>query len=147
MVASILVSRRYQNNNNTIISSTFLVPYPQESYRIVIVAYQTTTVSHNSNPLCTEQLESIVYKWVPRVSPPWVDSKLQLQLDPSSQTYHTLRGKTEKICSLFVTVLNMFIFLFFISTTQEIFYWFLPVGVCVQVYKYYINYGVSMAFS
>ena len=53
-MASIIVIRSniFHNNKNTTVSSTFSVSYLQESYITVIVAYQTTRVSQNSNSLC-----------------------------------------------------------------------------------------------
>ena len=52
--------------------------------------------------------------------------------------------KTENYFLLLVAVINMFIFLFLLSSIQEIFHWFLPVGVCVWISKYEIDYGVSL---
>ena len=48
-----VVSRLSHNNRNTIASPTFLVPNLHESYRTVIITNLTTTVSQNSNTLCT----------------------------------------------------------------------------------------------
>ena len=60
-----VLSRLFYNNNNTTVSSTSLVLYIRKSYRAVIITYQTTTLSHNLNPLCTEQLESIISSYKP----------------------------------------------------------------------------------
>ena len=46
---------------------------------------------------------------------------------------------------LFVTVLTVFIFLLLPSMGQEIFHWFLPVGVHVRVSKSDADDGVSIA--
>ena len=50
--ASGVVIMVFNSNKNTAVSSTFLVTYLRESYRSVIVTNQTTTLSHDSNPLC-----------------------------------------------------------------------------------------------
>ena len=51
--AILVVTLLSQNNKNTTVLSTFLVPYIRKSYISVVVANIKTTVSHNSNPLCT----------------------------------------------------------------------------------------------
>ena len=55
-------------------------------------------------------------------------------------------GQTEKKIPLLVAVLAVFILIFLIPEIQEIFHWFLHVGVRVRVSKYDVDYGVIMAF-
>ena len=47
---------------------------------------------------------------------------------------------------LLVAVINMLILILILPTIHEIIYWFMPVGVCVRVSKYDVDYGVSMDF-
>ena len=45
-----------------------------------------------------------------------------------------------------MAVITVFIIIFLIPTVQELIHWFLPVGICVQVSKLDINYGISLGF-
>ena len=43
-------------------------------------------------------------------------------------------------------MLTMFVFIILLPTIQELIHLFLTVGVHVRVYKYDVNYGVSLDF-
>ena len=85
-------------------------------------------------------------KWVPRVFPPWVDSKSQVLLEPPSRALHTLRGKTDKIVSVDCGSAYRFILLLFLPTSQELFNWLILVGIRVRISKSDANDGVSLDF-
>ena len=44
-----------------------------------------------------------------------------------------------------MAVLTFFIFILLLPPSQEHIHWFLPVGVRVRFYKYYVNDGVNLA--
>ena len=85
-------------------------------------------------------------KGFPQVLSLWVNSNLWVRQRLHSRTYHTLRGQTEKVFPLFMTVLTVFIFILLLPKRQELIHWIFPVGFCVQVSKYDVNYGVSLYF-
>ena len=44
-------------------------------------------------------------------------------------------------------MLSVFIFTLLLPSIQDLYHWFIPVGVCVQVAKYDVDYGISLDFS
>ena len=85
-------------------------------------------------------------KWVTWFFLPWVDSKLQVRLEPPSWAFHTLKGETEKMFPLLVAFITVFILIFILSTIQELFHWLIIVGIHISISKSEPNDGVSLDF-
>ena len=74
-------------------------------------------------------------KWFPWVFPPWVDSNLQVQQEPTSQACHLLIGKTEKSVSIaHGSAYHDYPFLL-LPIIQDLIHWLILVSICVSIYN------------
>ena len=94
---------------------------------------------------CNPEVDPSTYVWKGFIKFYHHESTQICEYNEGLLTEHAIywEYKRRKKFPLFVAMLNMFIFIFLVSTIQELIHWILPVGVSVRVSNYDVNYGVS----